>query len=59
LLAGVFKAQSAPETLPVGETGGAKGKGGGSPGLHGAKRRKTGDTLALRQGQSPKCPEAL
>jgi hypothetical protein len=34
--------------LPVGETRGSKGQGGtpggGSPGLHGAKRRKTGDT---------------
>lgn len=37
-----------PEPLPVGETRGSKRqggpRGGGSPGLHGAKRRKTGDT---------------
>src|SRR5689334_21821096 len=40
----------APEPLPVGETGGSKGKDGdprgGSPALHGAQRRKSGETRA-------------
>lgn len=55
-----------PAPLPVGETRGSKGqggpRGGGSPGLHGAKRRKTGDTPrpggaaanpGAREGRSP------
>ena len=45
--------QSAPETLPVGETGGAKGKRGGSPGLHKRSPESRGHPCPA-PGRSPK-----
>ena len=54
-------AQRCAAPLPVCETGGSKGKGGGqgggSPGLHKTKARKVGDTLAGEPAE-PATPSA-
>jgi hypothetical protein len=54
-------AQPCAAPLPVGETGGSKGKGGGlgggSPGLHKTKARKAGDTQSHERAK-PAIPSA-